>query len=255
MTAVTPSAARQHSRYVIQAEWTSGLRSKLLHRLGLPEDARLLEVGSGTGVITNSISNQLPSSNIFGVDLAHQMSVFARSHNERHHYVTADGHGLPFTTDSFQAAFAHFLFMWVRDPLSVVSEMKRVTQPGGWVIAFAEPDYGGRIDHPADLERIGRLQTGALARSGADPELGRRLRALFANAGLTSVVSGVLGGEWHPALDDRHTRSEWDTLRSDLRGRISDEELDRLQNADFAAWQNQERVLFVPTFYAYGLVR
>ncbi len=248
------SAASEHNRYVIQAEWTVDLRSRILGRINVDPDARLLEVGSGTGAITTSVAKELRSSGIFGVDIVHELSVFASGLSEGAYFSTADGHKLPFVDGSFDVAFSHFLLLWVRDAERVLNEMKRVVRPGGWVIAFAEPDYGSRIDYPAELEHIGRLQAESLLRSGADPEIGRRLRALFASVGLTSVVSGVLGGEWHTSLDDRLTRSEWDTLKSDLQGRISEDELERLENADREAWKNQKRILFVPTFYAYGQV-
>jgi hypothetical protein len=44
-------------------------------------------------------------------------------------------------------------------------------------------------------------------------------------------------------------------LKKDLQGAITNEELERLEDVDRQAWNDQKRVLFVPTFYAYGQVR
>jgi hypothetical protein len=44
-------------------------------------------------------------------------------------------------------------------------------------------------------------------------------------------------------------------LRADLEERISKRELERLEQSDLQAWEEQARILFVPTFYAYGQVR
>ena len=246
--------ARDHERYLTQARWTGELRAGILKRLQLASNAALLEVGSGTGAITNSLATQMPSAGLFGVDIVHEMNAFARLTSKGSQYVTADGHTLPFCTDSLDAALSHFLLMWVASPGVVLGEMRRVVKPGGWVIAFAEPDYGGRIDHPPELVRLGVLQSKALQNSGADHEMGRKLRALFSNAGLDSIVAGVLGGEWHPDPDERLARSEWATLKADIADLISEDDLNHLHSVDQEAMLGQERILFVPTFYAYGRV-
>jgi len=80
----------------------------------------------------------------------------------------------------------------------------RVTQPGGAILVCAEPDYGGRLDYP-DLP-IGRWQAEALRREGADPLLGRKLRALF-RAGRVDV--GVIPGLWDLATLRAEFDREW----------------------------------------------
>ena len=70
--------------------------------------------------------------------------------------------------------------------------MVRVTRPGGAVIVAAEPDYGGRIDYPDLPLREWQLQ--ALAGEGADPRLGRRLRALFALPAVREAEVGIMPG-------------------------------------------------------------
>ena len=37
----------------------------------------------------------------------------------------------PFTNASFDLTFCHYLLLWLKDPLSAIKEMKRVTRPGG----------------------------------------------------------------------------------------------------------------------------
>ena len=62
--------------------------------------------------------------------------------------------------------------------------MVRVTHPGGFVLALAEPDYGGRIDYPTELSQIGDWQKNALKQQGANPLMGRELRSIFSHAGI-----------------------------------------------------------------------
>jgi hypothetical protein len=148
--------------------------------------------------------------------------------------------------------------LWVEAPPVVIAEMARVTRPGGAVLVLAEPDYGGRIDYPQQLERLGEWQIAALRKQGADPELGRRLAGLLARSGLEVVETGVLGGEWTGTPDRENLDLEWSVVESDFDslgfGREERETLKRLQDAEWAAWESGERVLFVPTFYGWGRV-
>jgi hypothetical protein len=132
--------------------------------------------------------------------------------------------------------------------------MARVTRPGCAVLVLAEPDYGGRIDSPAELTILGKLQTEALRRQGADPETGRKLASLLRDAGLKDIEIGVLGGQWRGNTSVNNWQSEWEILANDLQDLLSAQELARLRVKDITARQSGERILFVPTFYAWGRV-
>jgi hypothetical protein len=129
--------------------------------------------------------------------------------------------------------------------------MRRVTRSGGSVIALAEPDYGGRIDYPEELAILGRHQAAALRKQGADPRMGRRLAEVFHQLGLQDIEVGVLGGQWKGKSSRREWELEWRVLQSDLGG---EQDTDSLRALDWAARERGERVLFVPTFYAFGRV-
>jgi hypothetical protein len=64
----------------------------------------------------------------------------------------------------------------------------------------------------------------------------------------------VLGGQWGSALHSKEIQSEWDVLANDLANIISSEELQAYQVRDAAAWQAGVRILYIPTFYAWGYV-
>jgi hypothetical protein len=133
--------------------------------------------------------------------------------------------------------------------------MRRVTRPGGAVMALAEPDYGGRIDYPDKLALLGEWQIESLKRQGADPLMGRKLTGLFHKTGLESVETGVLGGQWSESPDWAAWESEWAVLESDLKKTFQDfESWKVIKDLDKSAYEKGERVLFVPTFYALGFV-
>jgi hypothetical protein len=134
----------------------------------------------------------------------------------------------------------------------------RVTKPGGAVLALAEPDYGGRIDFPPELAQIGQWQKTALQIQGADPEIGRKLAGIFSNLGLSRVETGVLGGQWTAPPSQEDWESEWSVIQADLqqttRTPVNYESYQTLKRIDKSAWLKGERVLYVPTFYAWGFV-
>ncbi|HET8706213.1 MAG TPA: hypothetical protein VFM46_07930, partial [Pseudomonadales bacterium] len=140
------------------------------------------------------------------------------------------------------------------NPAQILREMARVTRLGGAVLALAEPDYGGRIDFPAELATLGRWQAEALQAQGADPQMGRKLAGLFASAGIKDVETGVMGGEWRMPLHAEERAMEWAVLESDLTGHFPESDIQKLKELDITSTQSGARILFVPTFYAWGHV-
>lgn len=240
-----------HARFQQQAGWTGQLRRYLLGRLNLDGASRVLEVGCGTGAITAALNAETPAQ-IFGLDLNLSFLGLARQHDHETALCGGDALALPYKDGCFSTVACHFFLLWIADPAAALAEMARVTCPGGSIIALAEPDYGGRVDYPPPLDKLGTWQAEALRRQGAAPERGRQLAGLFHAVGLQAVETGVLGGQWQGQPDLAEIQAEWVTLEADLAGSVPAERLDELKKINLAAWQSGARVLFVPTFYAIG---
>jgi SAM-dependent methyltransferase len=245
------SAVEWQQRFLQQARWTAELRGSLARQLGFAHARRILEVGCGAGAITSSLPH---SRFVAGLDIRLDFLRLAHAADGRISYTCGDGLALPYAPATFDLTLCHFFLLWLSRPLNGLREMARVTHPGGSVLALAEPDYGGRIDHPAALARLGQMQGEALRRQGANPNLGRELAALFREAGLMNVSAGLLSGHWASLPSEDAWESEWSVLRADLAGMIPSAELDALRLLDAEAWTKGERILFVPTFYAWGTV-
>jgi len=243
-----------HRRYQQQAGWTAALRSHLFSQIGLGEGGSVLEVGCGTGAVTADLARRYPVAS-FGVDWNLEFLRLAAHHDPLTRYTCADAHFLPFAGAIFDVIFAHMFFLWISDEDRIMAEILRTLRPGGWVLALAEPDYGGRIDYPPDLAALGRLQAEALSRQGAKPQRGRELASIFLRAGLTRVESGVLGGRWRTAEALDGLEDEWLVMRADLEGLVSTGELARFYEVDKSAREAGDRILFVPTWYAIGQKR
>jgi SAM-dependent methyltransferase len=241
-----------HERFEQQAGWTAEVRRHLFTQAGLRPGAQVLEVGCGTGAVMQALANEFDY-HLTGVDIDPTSLVFNRTQHPAFPLAQGDGHYLPFADNTFDAAYCHYLLLWVADPAQVLAEMRRVTRPGGVVIALAEPDYAGRIDAPPPLDELGSLQTQALSRQGIDPEMGAKLEELFLQTGLLNVYGNTLDAKGDP---DPHVIDlmEWTVLRADLSGLVTEQELARFAELDRKARARGERVLYIPTTYAIGWV-
>jgi SAM-dependent methyltransferase len=239
-----------HKRFVQQAAWTKEIRTYLFKRAGMESALRVLEVGCGTGAILADLDT---SAAIHGLDLLPARLMEASRNATRASLVCGDALSLPYACGDFDITFCHFLLLWVSDPLQALCEMKRLTRPGGSILALAEPDYNNRMDKPDVLSALGRWQVESLQRQGADPGLGGRLADLFSQAGIPLIETGSLRAdrEHPPAPAERDM--EWAVLEADLAGLVPMDEVQRLKRLDERAWERGERVLYVPTYWAFGI--
>jgi SAM-dependent methyltransferase len=110
----------------------------------LPVDPRcILDVACGTGESTLGWHRRFPDADIIGVDVSPYMLVVAeRKTRDIDNVVVrcANAESLPFEDASFDVVTASLLFHELPSDVSprVLSEMRRVLTPGGW-ISVAEP--------------------------------------------------------------------------------------------------------------------
>jgi SAM-dependent methyltransferase len=249
---MTASSREWHQRFARQAAWTQSLRHYLFQRANLNQAKRILEIGCGTGAVLSEVSHG--SALLYGLDINRQHLDLCAQNAPGSMLLQGDALQLPFPPASFELIYSHFLLLWLPLPLEALVEMKRIARPGAMILCIAEPDYGGRIDYPQELDRLGIWQTEALRRQGANPNTGRLLSELFNQAGLIDIQTGVLGGEWQEAISTDDFESEWATLNRDLSGLVEPDQLVAYKAIDRQAWDSGSRVLFVPTFFASGRV-
>jgi SAM-dependent methyltransferase len=243
-----PRMINWHARFTQQANWTRELRLNLFKRTRLKKAERALEVGCGTGAILADIQTGA----LHGLDIRPASLSAAQKHAPAATLACADALYLPYADASFDVTFCHYFLMWVKDPLQALREMKRVTRPGGSVLALAEPDYSDRQDKPEELAVLGRWQAESLESKGADTSLGGRLAELFHEAGIELVETGAIQSRGDEAFTPDEWALEWEVLEHDLRGFASRDEVHRLKYLDAQARARGKRVLHVPTYFAWG---
>jgi len=239
-----------HARYRQQASWTSAARKYIFKQSGISHSDHLLETGFGSGAVLENLNDE-GYRHLTGIDLDFKTLLSTKI---PHPFACADGLHLPFQDASFGHSLCHFYLMWVVDPLTALREMARVTVPGGYVLALAEPDYGGRIDHPESLQRLGEMQTQALHSQGADVRMGRRLLMLFGDCGLDDVNAGIISAQWKPDAKNDSFMNDFNVLTRDLSYAVPTNELEALLSRAEASASKEDAIWFVPIFYAYGRI-
>ncbi|HUE99231.1 MAG TPA: methyltransferase domain-containing protein [Anaerolineales bacterium] len=237
-----------HRRYLQQAKWTRDLRTYLFEKAGIRHGNHVLEVGCGTGAVLSELPNHI---SLHGLDIDSSALAQCRIHAPVTSLVQGNALQLPYSNEIFDIVYCHFLLLWVGDPMQALIEMKRVSKPGAHIIAFAEPDYTARVDKPRELVPLGQWQSESLKRQGADPGLGGRLADLFFQAGIKLVETGTIqSAENDPSPQEWET--EWAVIETDLAGFIPGDEILKMKRLDQKAREREDRVLYVPTCFAWG---
>ncbi len=179
------------AQYVRQAPWFYGVRADLLRRVGLRAMRSVLDLGCGTGVVTEELVRRC-TGRVVAADAEAAVFGLRPERFAGAQRVVAGAEWLPFADGAFDLVFAQMLFLWVAEPAAVAGEARRVLRPGGVLLLAAEPDYGGRIEHPD--AGVGARMEVALRALGADPQVARRLPQVLRDAGFRVDV-GV-----HPSV-------------------------------------------------------
>lgn len=114
----------------------------------LPADAKILEIGAGTGA---NFPHYHPSCRHTASELSGEMIEIARSKNDRIPLVRADAQNLPFADDSFDAAVATLVFCSIPEPSRAFAELRRVVRKGGRLVLLEHVRPPGVLGNVFDL--------------------------------------------------------------------------------------------------------
>jgi ubiquinone/menaquinone biosynthesis C-methylase UbiE len=166
--------------------------------LGVPANGRVLEVGSGLGLLASEVAGAAEGVHVWGVERSAEQIAAAVRHS-RVSYVQGDAHHLDFPDGTFDLAYARYVLEHVADPLQVLREMRRVTRPGGRVAACENDVSLFRVDPPCPaFETVFAAFQQLQAMLGGDSLVGRRLYRLFRAAGFSTIELSVQPEvHWH----------------------------------------------------------
>ncbi len=99
----------------------------------------VLDIGCGTGFLSQKLLDLAPCDNLIALDLALTMLQTTRRKLAAYHnvqYVCADAEALPLATASVDSVFSNLALQWCGDLNAVFADIKRVLKPDGQ-LAFA----------------------------------------------------------------------------------------------------------------------
>jgi SAM-dependent methyltransferase len=223
--------------------WSRPVARAFVSWLGVPQGSCWLDVGCGTGALSEALLAGVAPRALTGLDAAaaYVRSARARLGAGRATLVVGDGGRLPFDPGRFDAAVGGLVLNFLPQPASAVAEWARATRPGGTVAAYVW-DYAAGMglirafwDVAGDLDPAARALDEGARFPLCRPE---PLRHLFRDAALEAVEvqaidvptvfrdfadywSPFLGGQGPaPAYAVALPEARRDALRDRLRARL-----------------------------------
>jgi SAM-dependent methyltransferase len=194
-------AAEAYDRFM--GRYSRLLSPQLADLADIRDGQRALDVGSGPGALTSELVARLGAESVAAVDPSTPFVEAARARHPGVDVREASAEELPFADDAFDASLAQLVVHFMADPVAGLAEMRRVTRPGGVVVACVWDFAGER----APLSLFWH------AARGFDPDVvdeshlpGARqghLVELFEVAGLIEVAEAALEVSLdHPSFDE-----------------------------------------------------
>ncbi len=237
---------RLHRHYLLQARWLAEGRAHLFRRAGLAARQRILDFGCGTGALTAE-AGRAAGRPVLGVDRDESLIAFARRAYPGGTYRVGDEDALLRRKERFDLVFLSFVLMWQQRPIALLRKLRRLLASDGVLLVLAEPDYGGRIDHPPPLAEMGRIFRDHVLSSGGDPEIGRKLPGLLAASGFLAET-GVFAQQPVPLGSAAEWDEEWGFWQE--AAGLEAATVSRLRRLDARARRNGCRVMSMPVFHA-----
>ena len=169
-----------------QAEFSA---PRLLEGITVPEGGQLLDLGTGVGAMARELKRRFPDARLTGLDLSFDQLTAASRRRDIAHYACGDAAALPFRDRTFDVVHASWFLEHVPDPLRTLREARRVLKPGGR-FHVTEVENASLCFWPAlpAAEALFTRLNETQARHGGHPFIGRKLWALFNEAGFPRVV-------------------------------------------------------------------
>lgn len=194
-------AAEAYDRFM--GRYSRLLAPQLADLAGLKPGLRVLDVGCGPGALTAELVDRLGAEAVTAVDPSVPFVEAARARHPGVDVHLGVAEELPFEADAFDAALAQLVVHFMADPIGGLTEMRRVTRPGGVVVACVWDFAGGGAPLSLFWAVARELHPGALDESRLAGAREAHLRELFAAAGLREVEETALSVEReHAGFDE-----------------------------------------------------
>ena len=124
--------------------WSQKVAPLFLQWLDVLTDSSWVDIGCGTGGLTELIARTCKPSSVLGVDTAEGFIEVARSRVKNAEFRVGSADNLGFPSDSIDFAVSGLVLNFIPDPYAALTEMVRVVRPGGSVALYVW-DYAGHM--------------------------------------------------------------------------------------------------------------
>ncbi len=178
---------------------------------------RLLEVGVGVGAQTEILLRRFPQLKVVGVDRSPRQLEQARIHLDanpcaagRFELREMDAGALEFDAEEFDGAFVCWMLEHTPDPATVLSEIRRVLEPGSPVVINEVMNSSFFLDpYSPNTWRYWMAYNDFQLERGGDPFVGAKLGNLLLQQGYHNIETEVK--MWH--LDNRQPARRREIIR------------------------------------------
>lgn len=119
-------------------------------RMNVPADARVLDVGCGSGWATRLLADYAGDGRVTGIDISDEMVRVARESSQAYANVdfqTASAEQLPFADNEFTHAFSMESLYYYADVAKALKEIQRVLKPEGLFVAVVDMYWESDATH------------------------------------------------------------------------------------------------------------
>jgi ubiquinone/menaquinone biosynthesis C-methylase UbiE len=188
MAYVHGTEPREHERLALLNRLTN---AAFISFLDIGPRMRVLEVGSGLGILAAEVAAAAPGVEVTGLEISSEQ-IRAAVQMPSVRYVQGDAQAMQFENESFDLIYARYLLEHVLYAGRVVLEMSRVVRVGGRVAACENDISLLRIDPPCPVfSKVWRAFERLQKMMGGDPLIGRRLHRLFRRAGFSHIELSI----------------------------------------------------------------
>ena len=181
--------------------WSRPVGQQFVAWLQVPPRRRWLDVGCGTGALTEILVSAGGARSVVGVDASAGFVQFARTRTfetaEEVQFLQGDATALPVGSVDFDVVVSGLVLNFVPQPAKMVAEMARAARPKGTVALYVWDMSGGGMELISRFwEAVEEVEPGSATQGEAArfreicaPE---PLQALLSGAGLGDVVSRAI---------------------------------------------------------------
>lgn len=126
--------------------WSRLVAREFLNWLGIPSGSQWLDVGCGTGALTQTILETASPGAVHGVDQSEGYVAYAREKipDSRATFAVGDAQALQLQSSAYDVVVSGLVLNFIPNKARALSEMARVVQPGGNVALYVW-DYAGEM--------------------------------------------------------------------------------------------------------------